>query len=473
MNLKTIRTGIASIAHWLQRVITEPRHELDRWQRAVRFVYDLARTGARQLRRDQAPQMAAALAFHTLFGLFPVLLVGMIVVKAVQGTDVFLEVVGHLLASAGLDQVTVIPPASAAIATGSASMTLSQWLEGLVGQAADVSLAAVGWIGLALIIYAAVGLMVTIENSFNAICRAPEGRSWTRRVPLYWFILTVSPVALALMAFADDWFGQWIASLETWQFVAVTLRVVWSFSFVWLFMFAVYTLIPNAIVSLRPAMAGALVAALLLEIGKRTMGAYLANAFSISQLYGSLGLVPLFMFWVYLMWLVVLFGLEVTITLQSLHGRELDEIESHRAADGMVEPTEVVTVMEVIARRFGAGQPAPIRSIADAAALPESVVRSMTERLIEAGLLHRLEGTGDAVGLALPPEQVSTDQLLEIGFAWIDAAGHRLPSPLAQQLREAQTALASQVTLASLVAVSVHGSANAPRPATLPQKSWP
>jgi membrane protein len=452
MNLKTIRVGIASIAHWLQRVVTEPRHELDRWQRAVRFAYDLGRTGARQLRRDQAPEMAAALAFRTLFGLFPVLLVGMIVVKAVQGTDVFLEIVGHLLASAGLDQVTVIPPASAAVATQAAPVTLGQWLEGLVGQAADISLAAVGWVGLALIIYAAVGLMVTIENSFNAICRAPEGRSWTRRVPLYWFVLTVSPVAIAMMAFVDDRFGQWIVPLETWQFVAVTLRVAWSFAFVWLFMFAVYTLIPNATVALRPAVVGALVAALLLEIGKRTMGAYLANAFSISQLYGSLGLVPLFMFWVYLMWLVVLFGLEVTMTLQLLNGRELDEIEVRRRATGLVEPTAVVAMMERITRRFAAGHSAPIHLVAEAAALPESVVRPIAERLIEAGILHRVQGSEDAVSLARPPEQISADQLIEIGFQSIDAAGHQPPSALTRQLRDAQTALASQVTLASLVA---------------------
>ena len=55
------KESIQRVLEWLGRVITEPRHELTRWQAAVRFAYDLGRYGARQLRRDQAPQMAAAL----------------------------------------------------------------------------------------------------------------------------------------------------------------------------------------------------------------------------------------------------------------------------------------------------------------------------------------------------------------------------------------------------------------------------
>ena len=84
---------IKSLAAWLRRVVTRPREELSRWQKAARFAYDLFRYGGRQLRQDRAPQMAAALAFRTLFALIPVLVVGMVVVNSnarerrVSGTD--------------------------------------------------------------------------------------------------------------------------------------------------------------------------------------------------------------------------------------------------------------------------------------------------------------------------------------------------------------------------------------------------
>jgi membrane protein len=58
-------------------------------------------------------------------------------------------------------------------------------------------------------------------------------------------------------------------------------------------------------------MIGAFVASLLLLVGKESLGLYFNHAISLKQIYGSLGLVPIFMFWLYLMWLIILLGLQV------------------------------------------------------------------------------------------------------------------------------------------------------------------
>ena len=62
---------IELVTHWLKRVVTQPLQELDRWQMAARFAYDLGRFGAHQLRQDRAQDMAAALAFRTCSGCCP------------------------------------------------------------------------------------------------------------------------------------------------------------------------------------------------------------------------------------------------------------------------------------------------------------------------------------------------------------------------------------------------------------------
>ena len=61
----------------------------------------------------------------------------------------------------------------------------------------------------------------------------------------------------------------------------------------------------------------------------------------------SLGLVPLFMFWVYLMWLAVLFGLQVSATLQMLHGRKLDEVD-HKAVRAGISQTPFFIVADSV-----------------------------------------------------------------------------------------------------------------------------
>jgi membrane protein len=65
-------------------------------------------------------------------------------------------------------------------------------------------------------------------------------------------------------------------------------------------------------------MVGAFVAALLLLVGKESLGLYFNHALSLQHMYGSLGLVPVFMFWLYLMWLIVLLGLQISAIVQQV-----------------------------------------------------------------------------------------------------------------------------------------------------------
>ena len=190
---------LQSVIEWLKRVVTQPRGELTRWQRAVRFGYDLGIHGARQLRRDRAPQMAGALAFRTLFSLLPVMVVATVLAKALMGRGElreFLErTIRTLVSNLGLAEVTVSSAAAAGEEEG--PLTLAEFLIGFVDPVADFDLAALGWMGVVVVIYAAIGLMVTIERSFNTITNAPEGRPWIHRITIYWTVLSISPLAAA------------------------------------------------------------------------------------------------------------------------------------------------------------------------------------------------------------------------------------------------------------------------------------
>ena len=430
----------------IKRAVTQPFDELNRWQLAVRFAYDLGRFGARQLRFDRAPQMAGALAFRTLFGLLPVLIVATVLVKAMGMEEWFFEPLGKLFEIGGLDRIRVIPPAEVSTKV----QTLDDWLKDRVRQAERIDLTAIGWVGSLVTMYAAISLMVTIENSFNTIFRAPQGRPWTRRVPLYWFILTLSPLMVILSTHLNGQFETWIATIQTWPWVSVSAGLLWSFLVAWIFIFLVYVLFPNTSVAVRPALIGAFVAAFLLEVGKRSLGAYLQNALSVSQLYGSLGLIPLFMFWVYLMWLVILFGMEVAATLQLLRGRQLAEVEQHRNLISNLDPTSVLGLMEIVAERFEQGMSITALELAETMSLSEQTVLEIVDRLVEGGFLHRLANQDQAVSLAQPPNQLAADRLIQVGFHMADEASSGRRSVLTDRLRQAQRELIAKTTLANL-----------------------
>ena len=427
-----------------QQIVTQPRQELTRWQQAARYLYDLALCGSRQLQHDRAPQMAAALAFRALFALVPVLIVGMIVVRALRGTDVFLELTDEWLAALNLNDVQLVLSE-----TNSTSVSLAEWLKELVSQAASVNLTGAGWFGFAMIGYAAISLMVTIENGFNIIYRAPTGRSWFRRVPIYWFVLTVSPVAFACAWYVNLKLTGWVGSVPANQTLFLVGGVLYRLATLWFVLLAIYALLPNTTVRLPPAMAGAAVAALLIEGSSGILQASLSTAFSISQLYGSLGLVPLFMFWVYVMWLFILFGLEVSAILQTLNGRRPDTIKTRPLLAGFIDPTAVITTMELLASRFAAGQPTDAANVEEQTGIPQVAAAALLERLAQERYLHRVDGQSGQFTLALPPEQVTAEQLIQIGFAMVDE-GKPTRSPFVEQLRHAQLRLAADTPLSAL-----------------------
>jgi membrane protein len=440
---------IEAISLWLKRVVTQPLEELDRWQKTARFAYDLGRFGARQLRHDRAEQMAAALAFRTLFGLLPVLVVATVLVKALGMAEGYIEPLGELFEFWGLEQVHIVGPGE----VDSTSISLSAWLLDRVREAEQVNFAAIGWVGVVVTIYAAISLMVTIETSFNIIYRAPQGRPWVSRVPIYWFALTISPVVLIFSGYIDNRVTDLLAGVDSYHWLSTAIGVLWSVSAIWILMFAAYALFPSARVRLRPALAGALVAAILLELGKRTMGMYLQNALSLSQLYGSLGLIPLFMFWVYLMWLAVLFGLQVSSTLQHLRGRQLAELEKQQSQSALVDPSVAVVLMQYIARRFTAGEPAEIGRAAQEAGVSEVVAERIVDAMVAARLLHRLAEPESSVTLSCPPVEISVDRLLSVAHELAEREiDDEETARLLDTLRRAQHEAAAGTTLATLIA---------------------
>jgi YihY family inner membrane protein len=275
---------------------------------------------------DRASQMASALAYRTLLGMLPVLVVATIVFKAVAG-DRFGPIVAQALSGLGLDKMQM------ASAKGSAEppVAMDAWLRGIIEDAARLDLSALGWVGALALILSAVWVVATVEDCFNIICRTERGRSWPRRVVTYWFALTAGPLLLALVPLVGSLVERAADELPKWSWLLASVRVGWATLVLWALMMAVYLTVPSKAPRMRAAAAGALVSAIGLEVSRSFLHFYVSRTLSLSLVYGSLGLVPVFMFWMYMIWMVVLVGLQVAVLWDALDSRGLDGLLEERS----------------------------------------------------------------------------------------------------------------------------------------------
>lgn len=421
---------------WLLEWIAPLRHvRLGRF--SVGEAAEMATFCLRHLREDRAGQIAATLAFRTLFGLVPVLVVVTLAAKAMLGAT-FRDRMLELFRGLGMQNVTMSVPATNG---GSAptNVSLDQWIEQLITFASDINVAALGWTGFVLVAFSAIWVLITIEEAFNTIFRCEYGRSWVRRMLVYWFVLTVGPLVLGLAPVLLAKASALMDALAIWAWLGGALRLLLSLTIFWVGLFVAYVTIPAARVAWKPAMLGALVSAVLMQIGKSTFGLYLSNAFGVSALYGSLGLVPLFMFWVYLMWLVILFGAELAALMQAIRGRNREGEAAHVAS-----PEAMLIAMRAVAERFTRGESLPLGELAGLAKLPTLVAASMVDRLEDLGYVRRL-ADGGAVMLAKPAESIELAQILDAAWAASDAGLE--PDLLTRRLRTAQRDAVAGVTL--------------------------
>jgi len=277
------RPGDTGLTDWLLTVV-----------RAVPSV--LRRTGSR-FNADRCPRLAAALSFTTILSLVPLLTVGISVFSMFPGfrelTDTFQDFIYR----------NFVPAAGDAVAGH---------LRGFVANAGKLTT-----LGLAFLVFASLLALSTIEDAFNDIWRVSRGRSLIQRVLVYWAVVSLGPLLIVLSLSISSYLLSLKVIADT-QVLEGLLRwflVVMPLLLAVLAFLLLYVAVPNHDVPLKPALAGACVAALLFEMAKRLFAWYLLAFGNYEAIYGALASIPIFLLWIYLSWVIILFGVELVAAI--------------------------------------------------------------------------------------------------------------------------------------------------------------
>ncbi|TVQ76220.1 MAG: YihY family inner membrane protein [Phycisphaeraceae bacterium] len=395
--------------------------DLTRVQRMWRGGVDLAKYSARMLARESAPQMAAALTYRTIFSLIPVFVLSLIFMRALLGDQGIRDQLDRLMEWLAFDEIVVVQGEAlgeegdedsealgafvGVTENDDGTVTLAEYLGEFVDNAvrrmSEINFGAITAVGALVFIYAALSLLIQIEGAFNRICRAPSGRRFVSRVTNYWTLLTLGSLLIFFSIALGSNYGA-VSQLPSWlSWASDPLRLLTRVGATWLVLIFAYVCMPNTRVRLRCAAVGAAVAAILWEIGKTGLTWFVTNATGGQiAVYGSLAVVPLFLFWVYVTWLIVLFGLQIAYVLQTVN-RASASRERGMADLPLVDPAIGVIVVRAIAERFERGELTTVEALAAETGLADSLLGSMLRAAEEAGIVRHVDGDRDDDGYAL------------------------------------------------------------------------
>lgn len=284
--MKTKSSG----ARWVQHHFPAG---LERWKTSFRLL-------SSRLAEDRLPLTASSLTYTTVLALVPLFTVVLSVLTAFPMFDEMQGALQEWLAQ------SLIP----ASISGNVMRYLTQFSD---------KASSLGMIGIIGLIVTSLSLVLTIDKTLNQIWRCRARRPVGQRILVYWAALTLGPFVLG----SSLGISSYILSSSTGWLPASSQLIDAFLGLLRLALMAggltlLYRFVPNTPVRWKHALAGAVLVALCMALARHGLGLYLARAHTYTTIYGAFSVVPILLLWIYISWLIVLFGAVVAAYLPTL-----------------------------------------------------------------------------------------------------------------------------------------------------------
>ncbi len=357
---------------------------------------------------DRITQRAAALTYNTLFSLLPTLVLALVIMSLVLSGKQIQQEETQLISRLGLNQMQT---------RGASSTQPSLFVNTIINQIQTMRSVlkspTTGIVGFITLLWGAISLMLVIEAAFNDIYRVTTKRPWVRKFVLYWSVLSLGPLAAVFSLFLSAKLFSAAESLRAASVVFTPVSILVSYAGDWVLFLVFYKLIPNTNVKFRAAATGALAATLMWEVGKYGFGLYVKDLAGYGKWYGNLGLIPLFMFWIYITWNFVLMGLEVAFITQYFGILRRRYVLGRGFHTPLIDARWVLPLGVLLVQHFKKGEKISADKAAAELGIPLEATTHLLGAMAKVGLVHTLDGLPPQFVLAKAPEDISVEDLLK------------------------------------------------------------
>ncbi|MGC8965704.1 MAG: YihY/virulence factor BrkB family protein [Caldimicrobium sp.] len=237
-----------------------------------------------------------------------------------------------------------------------------------------------------------LGLLFQIEDCLNRIFLSFKRRSLKDRLLFYWIALTFAPFIFFLPLFLQTSFKNFLG-----------YTTVFYFLFLLGFFYLIYIYFPARKVSKIASLGGSLFATVLWFSFSFLFGIYVRTAVSYSKLYGSLSVIPIFLLFVFLNWLIFLIGAEISYFIEKKPWKK-KTMELHT-------PYKEILILLELSKNFYMGKILTLEDLNKLLPLSEEELLLSIRNLEKKGIITLKD---EELFFKKPPENIKLSEILNL-----------------------------------------------------------
>ena len=276
-------------------------------------------------------------------------------------------------------------------------------------------------VGLIVLLYTVFSLIATVEDTFTDIWQTNKRRTWKRRVIDYmgaFFLLPIlitasSGLTLMMTTIKGTYFSQYILFGPMLELILNLIPYV----IIVLLFTGMYIVLPTVNVRFWPAFISGVLAGIVFQIFQAL---YISGILWISKynaIYGSFAAVPLLLLWIQLSWTIVLFGAQLSFSIQNVRkfAFERDTTNVSRRYIDFI----TIVVASLIVKRFISDERRPhtADSLAEESKAPIRLVSEAIHRLLSIEAITEVNYAHDPkaefFSPAIDPEKITVGFVLD------------------------------------------------------------
>lgn len=244
------------------------------------------------LNDNEIPMRAASLTYTFILSLVPAIAVCLYLVSYfVDIQSIQLDVKNYIISN---------------LAAGF-SESIAVYIEGFLN---NTGFRSMGIYGFVTLFVTSSLLIATIEDAINFVWQIPISQSIWRRLITFFVLIIFAPFVLLFSLFVTGLVGKFFPHYSIPANLGSVLMMLLLFTFI-------YTFVPNTKVKLKHAFFAAIFSTVASLLAKSGFDYYTTKTAFYKTIYGSLAVLPIFLIWVYLNWLIFLAGSQLSFFLQN------------------------------------------------------------------------------------------------------------------------------------------------------------